>query len=471
MKEIGHSNGITDRPAKDAPTSKQDTTIGKTKSWNSWQRCIALAKYQQEYQRTAMEYAQTATQTSMEYTQTAAQTGAEYAQTAIEYVQKYAVPIMKYIVTYGSLATATLLTGGLLMAKNEATTDLSIGHGHSSVLSQRDTLPYPLESTGIAISDFWRQYQNIEHDEISQLRVSNVDWHQPPMTDIKRLQDHEFQREVLSACQNPEYAAVEMNSMPQYKDYVTALSDLCRDPVFKNTFAALVQDKKFIHNIRPLFIEIFQRVLEARQARQEEARSHNLDTTRESFERQKGVGRRLLGTLDDCPDSTAKSEEKYKQESDNQNTLVIALLCGVAAFAVGGYFMQSQKFEKLQKEKHNMEVKHLQTELDRERRNIEKLSKEVKKGQKDVVDLKIALIPRVADPNAVRRLVQPVQPQQLKDQAQRKDGARLSQAQRKNGARLSQAQHQAPSSKLGVDQGASSSKPDGQEKTTPLKFN
>lgn len=297
MKEIGLSNSMTDgqpvqsRHAKDTPTTKQDATAGQTptKPWNSWQRYMAMA----EYAQTGKEYAQKYAQTTM-----------EYAQTGKEYVQKYAVPTMKRVLTYGSLATAALLTGGLLTRTYEATTDLSIGYGHSSALSQRDTLPYPLESTGIASSDSWRQYKNIEHDEFSQLRVSNVKRHQPTTTDIKRLQqDHEFQREILSVCQDPEYAAVAKNqmnsifcSMLQDKDFITPLSDLCRDPNFKNTFAALVKNEKFIDIIRPLFIENLQCVLEARQ---EEARSHNLDTTLKSFKR---VSRKLL-SLDNSDSS------------------------------------------------------------------------------------------------------------------------------------------------------------------------
>jgi hypothetical protein len=471
MKEIGHNNRITDRPTKDASTSKQDATIGKTNSWNSWQRCMALAKYQRtamEYAQTGADYAKTAARTSMDYTQSAARTGADYAKTAIEYAQKYAVPIMKYMLTYGLLATAPMLTDGRpLMRQDEASTDLGIGYGHSSLLGQRDTLLYPLESTGVAISDFWRQHQNIEHDEFSQSRASNVELHQPPMTDIERLQDHEFQREILSACQNPEYAAVEMNSMPQDKDYITPLSDLCRDPIFKNTFAALAQDKKFIRNISPLFIENFQRVLDARQARQEEARSHNLDTTREPFKRQQGVGRRLLRSIDDCPDSTAKYEEKHKQGSDNEvsKEWLIAALAAALVITIYNYSARNQRVEQLQKEKHELEVKYLQEKIYGLKQDKKSLITDLKKNQQDVVGLKFALLPRVQDLASARRIVQrPMQPPEQKGQAQ-------DQGQRKDAGRFSQAQRQPLSSKPGVDQGASSSKPGGQDNKGSLKIN
>ena len=312
MKETGPNDSMMDgqpvhsKHAKDAPTTKQDATAGQTPTnpWNSWRRYIAMA----EYKRTAMEY----------------------AQTGREYVQKYAVSSMKYVLKYGSLATASLLTGGLLMGKAEATTDLSIGYGYSSVLSQRDTLPHPLESTGIAISDPWRQYKNIEHDEFS---LSNVERPQPITTAIERLQqNHEFQKEILSACLDPEYATVsksQMNSifgsLLQDKDCIKPLSDLCRDPDFRNTFAALVQNKKFMDSIRPLFIGNLQRVVEARQ---EETRSHNLDTMQGSFKRQKGGSRKLLSLDDDSPDSM-KSTRGLELENRELKALIRELKASI----------------------------------------------------------------------------------------------------------------------------------------------
>ena len=414
MKEIGYSNRMTDRPAKDASTSKQDATTGNTKSWNSWQRCIALAKYQREYQQAAVDYAQTTAQTGMDYT-----------KTAIEYVQKYGVPTLKYILTYGSLATATLATGGLLMMRQDKpTTDLSMVYGHNSMLSQRDTLPYPSEFTGIAIPDSWRQYQNIEHDEFSQWQVSNGEWHQPTTTDIERLQDHGIQREkVLSACQNPEYVAAAHNilcSMFQDKDCITALRNLCRDPNFKDTFADLVTDEKFIDSIRPLFSKDLQRVLEAKP---EEARSHNLETTtQESLKgkRQKEVGRRLLEVPDNNPDSTAKSEEKCKQGSQAECYWSTGLLGVALCIVTYGYIMKSRELKDAVQEKHDMETKYLTDIANAKRRESMILTDELARKNQQSYDLQNALIPRLPDPNAIRRLVQkpgqpPQQPGQLKE--------------------------------------------------------
>jgi hypothetical protein len=417
MKEIGYSNRMTDRPAKDASTSKQDATTGNTKSWNSWQRCIALAKYQQEHQQAAMDYAQTTVQTGMDYT-----------KTAIEYVQKYGVPTLKYILTYGSLATATLATGGLLMMRQDKpTTDLSMVYGHNSMLSQRDTLPYPSEFTGIAIPDSWRQYQNIEHDEFSQRQVSNGEWHQPTTTDIERLQDHEFQR---AACQNPEYVAAAHNilcSMFQDKDCITALRNLCRDPNFKDTFADLVTDEKFIDSIRPLFSKDLQRVLEAKP---EEARSHNLDTTtQESFKskRQKGVGRRLLRDIDNNPDSTAKSDEKCKQGSQAECYWSTGLLGVALCIVTYGYIMKSRELKDAVQEKHDMETKYLTDIANARRRESMILTDELARKNQQSYDLQNALIPRLPDPNAIRRLVQkpgqpPQQPGQLKELSPQQPG-------------------------------------------------
>ncbi len=470
MKEIGYSNRTTDRPAKDASTSKQDATIGNTKSWNSWQRCIALKKYQQEYQQATVDYAQTGIEytkatarAAMDYTQTTAQTGIEYTKTAIEYVQKYGVPTLKYILTYGSLATATLATGGLLlMRQDKATTDLSMVYGHNSMLSQRDTLPYPLEFTGIAIPDSWRQYQNIEHDEFSQWQVSNGEWHQPTTTDIERLQDHEFQREeILSACQNPEYVAAAHNilcSMFQDKDCITALRNLCRDPNFKDTFADLVTDEKFIDSIRPLFFEDLQRVLEAKP---EEARGHNLDTTtQKSFKskRQKGVGRRLLQAPDNDLDSTAKSEEKYKQGFQDAYMSMSIVIIGLAIGGLAIAFTTAYKgYHKAVQKAHDIEVQYLKENLNAKRRKSMMLADQIRNDKQSILDLKHALVPRL--PQQARRLVQlpgqppqqleqqkdlrpqqqgqpPQQMGQQKDMAQRKSGIKASQPQRRSRPQL-----------------------------------
>ena len=442
MKEIGYSNRTTDRPAKDASTSKQDATIGNTKSWNSWQRCIALKKYQQEYQQATVDYAQTGieyTKATAQATVDYAQTGIEYTKTAIEYVQKYGVPTLKYILTYGSLATATLATGGLLlMRQDKATTDLSMVYDHNSMLSQRDTLPYPLEFTGIAIPDSWRQYQNIEHDEFSQWQVSNGEWHQPTTTDIERLQDHEFQREeILSACQNPEYVAAAHNilcSMFQDKDCITALRNLCRDPNFKDTFADLVTDEKFIDSIRPLFFEDLQRVLEAKP---EEARGHNLDTTtQKSFKskRQKGVGRRLLQAPDNDLDLTAKSEEKYKQGFQDAYMSMSIVIIGLAIGGLAIAFTTAYKgYHKAVQKAHDIEVQYLKENLNAKRRESMMLADQIRNDKQSILDLKHALVPRL--PQQARRLVQlpgqPPQPQgPQKDQVLQPQGPQKDQVRR-----------------------------------------
>ena len=186
--------------------------------------------------------------------------------------------------------------------------------------------------------------------------------------------------------------------MLQDKDFITPLSDLCRDPNFKNTFAALVKNEKFIDIIRPLFIENLQCVLEARQ---EEARSHNLDTTLKSFKR---VSRKLL-SLDnsDNSDPIARAVRELAirelKEAANKCTckgeIIATFVCTAIAASLIAYCYNLGKRESLQKNKKydKLKVEMLEKEIQELRIQNKWLHSQAEVKFKQVYELKERLQP------------------------------------------------------------------------------
>ena len=229
---------------------------------------------------------------------------------------------------------------------------------------QKSSLPHQLESTdSTSDSDSRHQYKNMEHEELSQSRESNIEWRRPTATDVKRLQqDKEFQREILSACQKPE--AMEQ-LLPLAKDnrskealkeiihhitldkhFVEFIIDQCQDRKAMNVLAPLTNNEELIGHICSLIdVQDVKRIKRDLEARQEKARSHNLDATQASF-KIKGSARKLLSNYDQSDNIALVREVKRgNQDSTSVNLKLMAatFVLNTVCFSVGLYFYHQGK--------------------------------------------------------------------------------------------------------------------------------
>jgi hypothetical protein len=168
------------------------------------------------------------------------------------------------------------------------------------------------------------------------------------------------------------------------KHFVEFIIDQCQDRKAMNVLAPLTNNEELMGHICSLIdVQDVKRIKRDLEARQEEARSHNLDATQKSFKRPKGFARKLLSNYDPSDIDYLRELKRGNQDSTSVNlklmtaTFAFTAVCLTACFSVGLYFYhQGKKAAGEAKDKlHRTQMDKLNDKIDKLNEKNEKLNK------------------------------------------------------------------------------------------------